>query len=339
MYDDSNVVNIKDVASYDVKIDDIASDNVIIIDDDESHSLETFTDSFDSEGSLLDLVESLILVAIIASPLVVGYGVYKAVKFVLGNKKMYCERCKKEYRKKELSKLDLTEFRVYTDNEGLDGFLGESYYKAVNKSNWLYKDIDGKQMCSDCSEKAKKKLCKQKITIQEELLIAKEKMHVVEEEAREKLKKVCPKCRKKFMPKELSLVDYNVLPEWWDWKQYSNVELCSICKKDIEIMEAENYNQIYKIIYPEDYYKRKVNFYPESYSGNIKIDKNSVQIDIASAFYEYNRDAKKELIVRAYYEGFDVIYNARLCSEQFYEGNYISTQKRWIGDFAKKQNP
>ena len=217
----------------------------------------------------------------------------------------------------------------------------------------------GKKVCNDCA----KKIYNDLIQSAESLL--------------EQLKICCPRCNVRFLPHELSLPtlfephekkplksvyeEYmeeiillkdvyeesieeldepycpapptptlRKLPRYWVIESFADKEVCKGCRNDIFEFEYERFISA----------KAKcsdVAVHSANYKGNIRINPSNIKKGVVSGNYRNKVDARNELKLRAFLEGFNVVFNCTLNEHPASYGNYQYTEWSARGNFAKKR--
>ena len=158
----------------------------------------------------------------------------------------------------------------------------------------------------------------------------------------ESLKVICPICKElKTLPYKWIRPNEDVLPLFWPIEQYDNVEICKECRDKIVKSEVQRRNSA----------KEGVEDYSARYRGKVKFDPSSVKLDVESGKYRDMYDAVDELKLRAYLEGYDIVYSWKQIAHTETEDadpgsvdspNYIRGVHRYtmysvIGNFGKRK--
>lgn len=294
-------------------------------------SFDDFDD--DNEGPGLDGIA-------VGGALVLVAGTVALVNnFISGNKEGHCSSCNKPIKNKNLHKMSMKELEKICGESKVPDEIVKKYADkemcptcrtvfAICIKDEL-KELDRKKQQEELEKLEKMKEEKRK---QDELEKLKreelEKIKKLRQEELERLKVPCLRCNNKFLKdQDLSYIVYE-LPNYWTIKIDSDKQLCEEC---IIVIETQKYEEA----------ERKINddnmFHSIKHLGRWKsnIDDTSSKKDVSSDYYENQDDAKKELCIRAYQEGFDVVINGRFDRITESDGNFKYALWKATGDFAK----
>ncbi len=192
-------------------------------------------------------------------------------------------------------------------------------------SDWPPEYTPPPDFCQECDEYYEKAICKACVqTVSEELIEraqalakkakeekklaeekAKEEQRLTEEQAKiafENSKICCPRCNVRFPPYELSRPASSRLPWFWVIKSYKDVDICCYCAGEIIAAEHKRYLHAKKQC-------SEVVTYPATYKGDKHIDNSIVKNNVESGRYRNRDDALNELKLRAYLDGFNVVFD------------------------------
>ena len=228
------------------------------------------------------------------------------------NKKANCYSCKRQFRNKEF-------VAIKPDSSWFEKCEMPSDFKQECEN---YGD---KKVCVECAKKIIEDLTKRA-----EKLIENSKI-------------CCPRCNGRFLPNELERPGTSGLPWYWITEQYDDTEICYNCRSEIFTHEHERF-----------YFAKEksvdVITYPATYKGNIGIDRSSVKTNVKSGTYRNKDDALNELRLRAFIEGFNVVFDYKwnrntetepsnsnhIESQNYVPGTHKYSAWSVTGNFAKK---
>jgi len=157
-----------------------------------------------------------------------------------------------------------------------------------------------KWICTKCMEKVKYRICS---------------MYEIEVDP---YRVCCPRCNDRFLLEQLFIprIHLTKLPSYWIMEKYSDAKVCENCIDKILEYEVKRYEHA-KIE------SKKIKKYSCDFDGIDKIiDHSTARNNVKSGDYRNWDDAYNELKLRAFNQGFDVIFN---CEKQNYvetDGNY-----------------
>jgi len=287
------------------------------------------------------------ILALIAAPFVAGYAIYRGVQ---ANKKVDCYLCKKTFPNKELKILKVR-WNPYEEHEKIpikgtfsvkDNENGEIRGHNITTAI-INQELLGIELLSDWPEEHKvpddfrqecdsyfdKKVCHE--CAKKILIDLIERSKSLAEHATEKLEKsklCCPRCNVEFLPNDLIRLSPTGLPRYWVIEHYGDKKICKNCRSAVLASEQE------KFCCTKDN-SDDIGLFPKSYKGNIGLDHSSIKSNIVSGIYRNMDEALNELQLRAFLEGFDVVFDYAPKRSTETEGTYSYSLWSVTGSFAK----
>lgn len=286
------------------------------------------------------MVEDLIA----AGLLLAGVGAFVAN----GARKVNCCICNKSFPNGKMKKLAAVTDKQFLDLDWTSDYERPDLIDIIAKTRILMGvDVDRVIQSSATARKDKEKLGSKKVC-----------EHCIEKIAEtlnmeaDKKKVPCPNCGNKFWEHWLEVPSQFGLPVYWKFGDNFDKKVCYDCRNKIVAGEIDRYNQVRtesRAFEKQGEYE----WHPHNHQGAWKriIDESTVVEGISSPYYRNRDDALSYLWERAFYEGFNIIFNVKFSKQTAYEpsGNSHIDNPNYVhgvhpyseycatGDFAKKK--